>query len=374
MVEIKNNLAKLRRERAVSINHLASVAGVTRQTIHAIEVGNSVPNTAVALRLARALEASVEELFSLPDDAKPQKIRSERALLLPGSEAPTAGQPVQLCRVDKQLVASAPSPWNPFLPAADAVVTEGGQRSGKTKLDLFGSEESNFDSRILVAGCDPGLSVLARYAQTAGIELVLAHRNSSQALELLKAGCAHIAGTHLRDDASGDFNVPAVQRIFPKTSVAVISLAVWEQGIVAAANNPKSMRAVEDLSRPDIRIVNRETGSGSRALLDTRLKIAGIEGSAVQGYDSLAFGHLPAAWQVHSGAVDCCIATRAAARVFGLHFIPLAMERYDFALRKQSLELPRMQNLLDILYRGTFRRELEGLAGYDTRVAGHRLL
>ena len=229
-----------------------------------------------------------------------------------------------------------------------------GQQSGKTKLRVFGSE-NNFDNRILVAGCDPGLSVLARYAQSAGIELVLAHRNSSQALELLKAGCAHIAGTHLRDDASGAFNVPAVQRLFPKTAVAVISLAVWEQGIVAAPNNPKGIRGVEDLARPDVRIVNRESGSGSRALLDAQLKKAGVNAVAIQGYDTLAPGHLPAAWQVHSRAVDCCIATRAAARIFGLHFIPLALERYDFALHKQSLEIPRIQSLFDILNRANFR-------------------
>ncbi|MFL6446172.1 MAG: substrate-binding domain-containing protein [Bryobacteraceae bacterium] len=374
MSEIQSNLAKLRRERGISINHLAEVAGVTRQTIHAIAVGGSIPNTAVALRLARVLETSVEELFSLPEDAPIEKPPPRQALFLPGSDAPVAGQPVQLCRIDKQLVASPPSPWDPFLPAADAVVMEGGQRSGKTKLELFRSEIDTFDNRILVAGCDPGLSVLARYAQSAGVELVLAHRNSSQALELLKAGCAHIAGTHLRDDASGDFNVPAVQRLFPKTSVAVISLAVWEQGIVTAASNPKGIRGIDDLARPDVRMVNREMGSGSRALLDKQLKKAGINASAVQGYDSSAPGHLPAAWQVHSGSADCCIATRAASRLFGLHFIPLAMERYDFAIRKQSLALPGMKNLLDILYRGTFRRELQGLAGYDTRVAGHRLL
>jgi molybdate-binding protein len=327
----------------------------------------------VALRLARALEASVEDLFSLPEDASPQKIRSQRALLLPGTNAPVAGQPVQLCRVHKQLVASAAVPFDPFLPAADGAVAGRATRSGKAKLQIFGTE-NKFEDRILVAGCDPGLSVVARYAQSAGIELVLAHRNSSQALELLKSGYAHIAGTHLRDDASGAFNVPAVQRLFPKTAVAVISLAVWEQGIVAAANNPKGIRGVDDFARPDVRIVNREAGSGSRALLDMHLKKAGIEPAAVPGYESLAAGHLPAAWHVHSGTVDCCVATRAAARVFGLHFIPLALERYDFALRKQSLEIPGIQNLFDILNRANFRRELEGLAGYDTRVAGDRLL
>src|SRR5436305_11097011 len=112
MSEIQSNLAKLRRERGISINHLAEVAGVTRQTIHAIEVGGSIPNTAIALRLARVLETSVEELFSLSEDAPIEKPRPRQALFLSGSDAPVAGQPVQLCRIDKQLVASPPSPWD----------------------------------------------------------------------------------------------------------------------------------------------------------------------------------------------------------------------------------------------------------------------
>jgi molybdate-binding protein/DNA-binding XRE family transcriptional regulator len=366
MAEIQSNLAKLRRERGFSVSHLTTVAGVTRQTIHAIETGSFVPNTAVALKLARAFNVSVEDLFALPADESPKR-RSEQVLFLPGSDAPVAGQPVQLCRVDNQLIASAPSPWHPFLPAADAAVAERGTRAGKAKLDIFDAE-SKFENRILVAGCDPALSVLARYAQAAGSELVLAHRNSSQSLELLKAGHAHVAGTHFRD------NVPMVQTLFPKTSVAMISLAVWEQGIITAASNPKSIRGIEDFARPDVRIINREEGSGSRALLDAQLKKAGIKASAVQGYGTSAQGHLPAAWHVYTGTADCCIATHAAARMFGLHFTPLALERYDFAVRKQSLDLPRMQNLFDILYRANFRRELEGLAGYDTRVAGDRLL
>jgi putative molybdopterin biosynthesis protein len=368
MPEMNIRLAKIRRERGVSVNHLASVAGVTRQTIHAIEVGTFVPNTAVALRLARVLDTSVEELFAPIDEPPAVKGRVEQAMLLPGSEIPVPGQPVQLCRVHDQLVASAPSAWHPFFPAADAAISAGTKKlSGKAKLEVFGLANS-FEDRILVTGCDPALSVLARHAQSVGIELVLAHRNSSQALELLKAGHAHVAGTHLRD------NVPTVQKLFPKASVAVISLAVWEQGIITATNNPKGIRGVEDFARPDVRIVNRETGSGSRALLELHLKKAGIQPSAVQGYDSFAPGHLPAASQVRSGAVDCCIATRAAARVFGLHFIPLALERYDFALRKDSLDIPRIRNLFDILYRANFRRELQGLADYDTRVAGDRLL
>jgi molybdate-binding protein/DNA-binding XRE family transcriptional regulator len=373
MGEIATNLASLRRKRGISAIHLAATAGVSRQTIYAIEAGSFVPNTAVALRLARALETTVEELFSLEDSAPAGKLRSERASLLPGSGALHAGQVVQLCRVEKKMMASAPSPIPWYFPATDAVVAARPDRRGLTRVQVF-QEGEDFGNRILVAGCDPGISVLSRHVQATGIELVLAHRNSSQALALLKDGCVHIAGTHLRDESSGESNVAQIGRLFPRDSVAAIAFAVWEEGIVVAARNPKKIRGVEDLARKDVGIVNREEGAGSRALLDSHLERLRIPPEKVRGYDRLAPGHLAAAWQVRSGLADCCIATRAAAQLFGLHFLPLVSERYDLVIRKQHLELPRIQNLLDVLSRSGFRRELEGLGGYDMRVAGQRIL
>jgi molybdate-binding protein/DNA-binding XRE family transcriptional regulator len=377
MPEIENKLGEIRRQRGFSAIELAGMAGITRQTIYAIEAGSYVPNTTVALRLARALDTDVEQLFRLSEATPPPDLRSEQATLLPGSETPRAGQPVQLCPVDKKLMAAAPSalPW--YFPASDAVVSDDAASkmagAGKTKVQVF-RPDSEFRGRILVAGCDPGISVLARHVQASGVELVLAHRNSSQALALLHDGCVHVAGTHLKDEASGESNIPEIGRLFPKKSVAVITFAIWEEGILTARSNPKGIRDVEDLARPDVTIVNREKGAGSRMLLDSHLKRLGIEGRKVKGYDVTAPGHLPAAWQVQSGAVDCCIATRAAARIFGLGFIPLVSERYDLAIRRQHMDLPGIQTLLDTLSRSGFRRELESLGGYDAKGAGQRML
>jgi len=373
MSEVATNLAALRRRRGLSAIALAAAAGVSRQTIYAMEAGTFIPNTAVALRLARALETTVEELFTLADAEAAPSLRTEHAALLPGSGGTHAGQAVQLCRVDKRLMASPPPPVPWYLPTADAIVAGRAGREGKTRVQVF-EADADFTNRFLVAGCDPGISILARHAQPAGIELVLAHRNSSQALALLKEGAVHIAGSHLKDEASGESNLPQIGRLFPKNSVAVIAFAVWEEGILAAHGNPKGIHGIEDLARRDVSIVNREPGAGSRALLDSHLHRLGIASRDIRGYDRLAPGHLPAAWQVQSGGADACLATRAAARVFGLHFIPLVTERYDLVIRKQHLDLPRMQNLLDTLARSGFRRELEGFGGYDTRVAGQRVL
>lgn len=371
--EIENNLAALRQKRGLSAAWLANAVGISRQTIYAMEAGSYVPNTAVALRLARVLEVKMEDLFSLTDESPIRDLPSENVDLLRGSGPLEPGQPVQLCRVDKRLMASAssPAPW--YLPPSDAIVTGRATSGRKTKVQVCHAD-GDFHNRILVAGCDPGISVLARHIQTTGIELVLAHRNSSLALALLKEGAVHIAGTHLRDEASGESNIPEIGRIFPKNAVAVISFAVWEEGILTARSNPKGIRGIEDFARRDIAIVNREEGAGSRGLLDSHLKHLRIDAKKVAGYGNTAPGHLAAAWQVRSGAADACIATRAAARLFGLDFIPLVTERYDLVMRREHLDLPSIRIFLDTLSRSSFRRELESVGGYDTRAAGQRLL
>ena len=232
--------------------------------------------------------------------------------------------------------------------------------TGKTRARIA-DPAADFSNRLLIAGCDPAISVLARHMQSSGVELILAHRNSTQALALLKNGMVHVAGTHLQSN------------IFPKDS-AVFSYAVWEEGIVTATGNPKGVREVGDFTRKDIRIVNREAGAGSRKLLDAELKQLKISPNQVAGYKTIASGHLAAASEVRTGAADCCIATRAAARAFGLGFVPLLTERYDFAIQRKHLDLPAIQTLLNTLNRAGFRRDLEHAGGYDTRTSGERVV
>jgi molybdate-binding protein len=339
-----------------------------------MEAGSYVPNTLVALRLARVLEVRVEEHFCL-EDASPPPPSPKEVDLLPGGQAVELGLPVQLCRVDRRTVGVSPSPVAWYLPPADAVVidsAEKGPGQRRARVQIFQDTEQ-FGNRLLMAGCDPAMSVLARHLQKANIELVLAHRNSSEALELLRNGCVHIAGSHLRDEATGESNLPQVRKLFPRGTAVVIAFAVWEEGIVVAKGNPKAIREIADFARKGVSLVNREPGSGSRSLLDSSLKRLGIASSKVKGYDQVAHGHLPAAWQVRTGQADGCVATRAAARVFGLDFVPLVSERYDLVIRKQHLALPAVQLLLDTLNRTIFRRELEGLGGYDTSSAGKQV-
>jgi putative molybdopterin biosynthesis protein len=198
--------------------------------------------------------------------------------LLPGGQAVEPGLPVQLCRVDRHTMAVSPSPAAWHLPPADAVIidTPGkGTILRSARVQLFQDEEQ-FGNRLLVAGCDPAMSVLARHMQKVNIDLVLAHRNSTQALELLRKGCVHIAGSHLRDETTGESNLPKVRRLFPRQAASVIAFAVWEEGIVVAKGNPKDIKEIADFARENVVLVNRGPGSGSRLLLDSSLKRLGI--------------------------------------------------------------------------------------------------
>ena len=373
-MEVQNRLAELRRKRGISAAQLASAVGVSRQTIYAIEAESYVPNTVLGLKLAHTLDVSVEEIFSLHQDVShPSTVQTVE--FLPEHELTHPGQPLRLCSVNGQPIAVSAEPGFWELPSADAVLAEETSDRGPViaKARVIDNDWRQ-NNRILIAGCDPAAALVARCLQRKGIELIISYQNSSRALELLKKGFVHIAGTHLPDRKTGASNLPEVARIFGKTSVAVFSYAVWEEGIVVDRGNPKSIAAISDLKRRDVRMTNREKGAGCRSLLDSELKKLEIDANSVKGYDHVVYGHLPAAREVKAKTSDCCISTRASAQALGLDFIPIATKQYDLVVLQSHLALPHVQAFIEMLGQSAFRRELEAATGYDMHLAGNRIL
>lgn len=365
-MQVRTRVQEFRKLRALSAADLAQSAGVSRQTVYAIEDGSFVPNTTVALRLARALNASVEELFAISEDAG----EHINASLLDGQEA-YEGQLVRLCHVNNRLIAVPISSTPAYLPHADGVVGSINKRGVSLKSSAAAPEDGK---RLLLAGCDPALSVLNELLGSSGVEILTIPSSSRRALEWLKHGKVHAAGSHLLDRTSGDYNLPIIRRLFAAGSVRVLTFAVWEQGLVVKRGNPKSIRSAADLASSRITVVNRERGSGSRDLLDKMLRQLGIPTEHVKGYSSIAPGHLAAAYAVAAGHADCCIAPQSAARCFGLDFVALAVERFDLSFTKAALDLPAAKALLDVLHRSALRKKLESIAGYDTAHTGEVLI
>ncbi len=365
---VENRLSQIRKSRGIGASDLSRRVNVSRQTIYAIEAGTYVPNTEVALHLARELEVSVDELFSL-QQASPQSSESLAAEVLSVSPH-AAGHPVRICQVGSRWVGVPVSASPYYMPEADGIIKRPAKAGARADLVVFAKDEAS-QKRLVLAGCDPATSLLANMVEkVSGVQIVSAAASSKQALAWLKEGKAHIAGSHLEDAKTGEFNLPYIRKEFPDQDFTVITFARGEEGLVSAPGNPKGLRKIEDLARKKIRFVNRETGSGSRALLDKLLEKAGMEASKITGYDRVAFGHLAAAYFVLSGDADACLATRSAARTFGLDFIPLHSERYELVMRKRTADLPAAKAFLDVLQRAALRRKLEVLAGYDTSQTG----
>ncbi len=374
-MEILNSLARLRLKRGLTASQLATEVGVSRQTIYAIEAGTYVPNTAVSLKLARTLDTTVEELFQIETERGSPINQTAEVCILGEPSSLRKGQPLRLVNVDGQLIAVLPDSTGWGLPVVDAIfvasIPEGKGKANAT-VQLLGNSWEN-PARILLAGCDPSASLLANSLQRQGFERIIAFENSSIALELLREGLVHVAGTHMGEKADNKTDLHPITKIFPRGSIAIYSYAMWKEGLVVAQGNPKQINGILDLARKDVSIANREPGSGCRRLLDDLLKRHGIAPAHVRGYDRVTLGQLPAARMVQTGEVDCCVNTQAAASCLGLSFLPLVEKPYLLVLHRAHLKLPAVQTFVETLGHSAYRREVEACVGYDMRNAGDRL-
>jgi putative molybdopterin biosynthesis protein len=370
--ETSTRLRKMREARGLGPTEIAQKVGVTRQTIHAIESGDYVPNTAVALQLARVLEVRVEDLFSLSaenSDHAPVNINAE--LLASSSDQYSTGELVSVARVRSRMIA-APSPRFPtFLSDADGAIA----KRSKTRAMIRPSTELALGrNRLVVAGCDPALSLLAQELKNIGTEVLSVHCSSHQAIQWLREGLVHVAGSHLRDRATGEYNLPLAVSLFGENNIRVVTFAEWEQGLVVRRGNPKRIRAVADIASKQIKIVNREKGSGARDLLDSVLRGTGISPKSIPGYGQIVPSHLAAAVAVANFQADCCVATVSAARCMGLDFVPLSRERFDLIVDSSEVDTAGIRFMFDVLNRASLRRKLASLAGYEVRHTGQMLM
>jgi len=354
---IHNNIRAARAACGLSQQQLAQRAGLTRQAVVAIEAGHYTPNTAVALRLAQALACRVEDLFLLPE-----QLVERRAVIAGGRCAP--GTRVVVGAVGERLVAHPLEGGRLFAPA------DGVALSPAADVRLFIPPELAERTAFLV-GCDPSLGVLAAAVSRRSSEarLVWLPGSSQAALNALRRSTVHVAGIHLRDAKSREFNLAQANKALAATGGVVVSYAEWEQGFIVRRGNPKKLRSVADLARTGVRLVNREPGSGSRALLDQLLDDAGIDAGSVHGYAHVVGSHMAVARAVADGMADVGIGLRAVARA-ECGFVPLTDARFDFLIPDEHLDHPAIKALLDVLQTASLRAELAALPGYDVSQTG----
>ncbi|MHC5672815.1 substrate-binding domain-containing protein [Nostoc sp.] len=481
-VNLCNNLKSIRTRLGMSQQELANIAGVTRQSIGGVELGQYAPSVAMSLRLAKALGCQVEDLFWFEEDLpeveailagsapNPQQSRVSLARVgnqwiaypLVGNDAfriemiPADGETVAVSHPVAGVPTAVPSPIgdaartsrqsrptdclpvvgsgvsdvgaspvrvdglrgisklsNPEgetlavihsdagesvrvkefpsiskLPLASALglrpVTEVASNEPHSQGEAQSQNGTNkvlvrilddidkLHNTVVIAGCTPVLSLLARATERWHPQLRIHYRfaHSKAALSSLCKGEVHIAGMHLYDPKTREHNIPFVREALRGKSAVLITLGVWEEGLLVPPGNPRGIKTVSDLVEFGATIVTHEAGSGGQMLLERKLQEEGVPFPTVKGFTHIVHSHQDVALSVVSGMADAGISTASIATAFGLGFIPLHSARYDLVIIKEYLEEEPVKQFLSILGHQLVRSQLEILGGYDTSNIG----
>jgi putative molybdopterin biosynthesis protein len=355
------NLKAARKSKGLSQSELAELVGVKRQAIYDMESGRYVPNTRVALLLARVLGCTVEELFCIALSS------GERSVTLVG-EIGACGPRVSLVRVRDRLIAyPLDDKWmsGEGFQSADGLLQEDGRC-----VRLLHCEEA-LGKKALLLGCDPAFAILSSHvARSPGEErLQCRFAQSLGALKALASGHAHLAGTHLHNRSDMESNLELARATLGGMKAKVVAFTSFEEGLMVVPGNPCGIRTIGDLAR-GIRFVNREPGAALRVLLDDHLSRLEVDPKTIDGYDRLVHSHNEGAKMVSFGLVDAALGLRAVATTHGLGFVSLEMVRCDLVIPNDLMEYPTIKLILQLLQTGGLREELASLPGYESSCMG----
>ena len=241
-------------------------------------------------------------------------------------------------------------------------------------VELLRSTRDIENTLVCIGSHDNALDVLGNYLRKKypAYSLSSAHVGSMGGLLALKRGEAHLAGTHLLDEETGEYNASYIRKLLPDTKIVLVNLVYRTQGFVVPKGNPKGINGFEDLRRTDVVFVNRQAGAGTRLLTDLYLKKIKIDPKDVKGYYHEEFTHMAVAAAVLSGAADTGLAVLSAAQALDLDFVPVAQERYDLAIPWDFYDTPMIQALLGIIRTDQeFRERIVSMGGYGVADMGN---
>jgi putative molybdopterin biosynthesis protein len=247
-------------------------------------------------------------------------------------------------------------------------MSEGIGAGTKIDVELIRSKGDIENTIVCIGSHDNALDLLANILKKRHPKFSLssAHVGSMGGLISLKRGEAHLSGTHLLDEETGEYNIPFIKKLLPDRDILLINLVYRQQGLLVPKGNPKNITGFEDLTRSDVIFVNRQSGAGTRLLTDKYLKQLGITQKDVKGYEREEYTHMGVASAVLNGVADTGLAILASARALDLDFIPVAKERYDLAIPRTFFETEMLQNLINIIREDIeFQDTVIKLGGYD---------
>ncbi|MFL7891008.1 MAG: molybdopterin biosynthesis protein [Anaerolineales bacterium] len=248
--------------------------------------------------------------------------------------------------------------------------SQGKPAGDEVDVRLYRSE-AEIDNTIFATGShDISIDIMAQFLYKQGRRMAVANVGSLAGLVALSKGEAHLAGSHLLDPESGEYNLAYIEEYLPGVPLQVIALVGRSQGLLIRKDNPKGIQSLVDLSREEVTFVNRQRGSGTRVLLDYQLGLLGISPGQIRGYQNQEYTHLAVGAAIVSGRADCGIGIAAVTQSLDLDFIPLFEERYDLIIPQEYRRSRLLQPLIDLLDNKEFKEMVAGLPGYEVAQMG----
>ncbi|MDR3236998.1 MAG: helix-turn-helix domain-containing protein [Spirochaetia bacterium] len=348
------SLKELRQKKGYTQLQMAEMLGIKRQAVYDIESGRYLPNTLIALRLAKVLNVAVEDIF------EEKTFATKNVKLL--EDAP-ADSRLSVVKVRSNLV-GYPLKNKDILGG----ISPDGLYIGDGRVRLL-KNEPVIENSIALLGCDPAFNILSSYVSDYDTHMHYRFASSKKALESLADGLSHIAGIHMQSGDADD-NLNFARRIMKEQKFGIITFADYEEGLIVAPGNPLKINSPEDLTNPDIRFVNREPGAAVRFHLEEILKEKNIPYSAIPGFDKCVFSHAEGAQLVEYGLADAVLGLRSVVEIYNVGFIPLSAVRCDLVIPADFWEIKPVKLLLDVLQGKRLRLDLKSAAGYNADNTG----
>jgi len=253
-----------------------------------------------------------------------------------------------------------------------SALSEGIGQDETAEAELLVDEEEVQNTLVVIGSHDNTIDLIGDEMRRKGHNIRISSGNvgSLGGLMALRKGTCHLAGSHLLDTETGEYNISYIKRYLKGLAVSVFHLVLRDQGLILAKGNPKGIKGLADLTGKDVTFVNRQAGSGTRVLLDYLLGKQGLASESIKGYGHEEFTHMAIAVDVLSGAADCGLGIYAAARALDLDFLPLEKEQYDLIIPSSMVDSPKIGLLLETIRSKDFKDRVSALGGYDPSRSG----
>jgi putative molybdopterin biosynthesis protein len=266
------------------------------------------------------------------------------------------------------------------LTRADGIIrvpslSEGLDEKQEVEVELLRPAEEIQNTVVMVGSHDLTIDILANLLGKSYPPLFLSSQNvgSLGGILAIKNGFCHMAGSHLLDPETGEYNFPYIRTYLKGIDVKVVHLVLREQGLMVQKGNPKRILSADDLLKKEVSFINRQKGSGTRILLDHILKIQSLDSRRIQGYETEEFTHMAVASTVASGRADAGMGILPAAAALGLDFIPIGTERYDLIIPGAYFENEKIQRVIETIRLQEFKEQVLRMGGYDVSKTGEEL-